>query len=139
MQKQRIEYIIRLCLLFSMVAEKNLVLELLSLVWLIEKWKHQLDMDSYASAVLVNLSKTFDTINYNFIIEKHHAYGFGKNTLYLVYKFLKNRGERVKINMAFNTGTGLISGAPLGSILWIQVLHNIYLNVLFFFLQDKYF
>ena len=76
-------------------------------------------MNSYASAVLVNLSKTFDIINYNFIIEKHDAYGFGKNTLYLVYKFLKNRGERVKINMAFNTGTGLISGAPLGSILWI--------------------
>ena len=73
-----------------------------SLVWLIEKWKHQLDQIGFAGAILMVLSKEFDTINYDLLIEKLHTYGFGKNTLDLVYSHLKNRKQRVKINTNFS-------------------------------------
>ena len=49
-----------------------------TLVWLIEKWKHQLDKNGFAGAILMDLFKAFDTINYDLLIAKRHAYGFGK-------------------------------------------------------------
>ena len=44
-----------------------------SLVWSIEKWKHQLDQIGFAGAILMVLSKAFDTINYDLLIEKLHT------------------------------------------------------------------
>ena len=41
---------------------------------------------------------------------KHNPYGFEKNTLDLVYSYLKNRKQRVKVNTTFSTWTDLISG-----------------------------
>ena len=56
-----------------------------ALVWLIEKWKHQLNKNGFAGAMLMDFSKTFDTINYDLLIVKLHAYVFGENGLNLVY------------------------------------------------------
>ena len=49
-------------------------------------------------------------MNYDLLFAKLHAYGFGKNALDLVYSYLKNRNQRVKINTTFSTWTDLISG-----------------------------
>ena len=56
-----------------------------ALVWLIEKWKHQLNKNGFAGAILMDFSKAFDTINYDLLIVKLHAYVFGENGLNLVY------------------------------------------------------
>ena len=50
-----------------------------------EKLKHQLDKNGFTSAVLIDLSEAFDAINYDLLIAKLYAYGFGKDPLDLVY------------------------------------------------------
>ena len=83
----------------------------------------------------MGFSKALDTINYDFLIVKLHAYGFGKKALDLVYSYLKNRKRRVKIKTNFSICIDLINGALEGSVLG-SLLFNIYSNDLFFFLQD---
>ena len=56
----------------------------IALVWLIEKWKHELDKNDFSGSILTDLSKAFYTINYGLLIAKIHVYSFGKNALDLV-------------------------------------------------------
>ena len=83
----------------------------------------------------MDLSEAFDTINYDLLIAKLHAYSFGKNALNLVYSYLKNRKQKVKINTAFSSWTDLTNHVPQRSVQG-PLLFNIYLNDLFFFLKD---
>ena len=41
-----------------------------ALIALIEKWKNSLDNHGYAGSVLMDLSKAFDTINYELLLAK---------------------------------------------------------------------
>ena len=49
-----------------------------------------LDNKGYAGAVLMDLSKAFDTINYELLIAELLAYGFFKNALKLILSCLKH-------------------------------------------------
>ena len=46
------------------------------LVWLIEKWNHQLDKNGFANGLLMDLSEAFGTIKYELLITKLHVCGF---------------------------------------------------------------
>ena len=45
------------------------------LLSLIEKWKKELDHKDYAGAILMDLSKAYDTNNHEFLIESTSIYG----------------------------------------------------------------
>ena len=61
-----------------------------------------LDKGGYVCAIFMDLSKTFDTIHHELIIEKLGAYGFSQDTLQYMRSFLTNRQQRVRVNSNFS-------------------------------------
>ena len=92
------------------------------LVWLIEKWKHQLDKNAFACVILMDLSNAFNS--------KTSCRWFWGKCFRFSLSYLKNRKPTVQINTIFSTWTDLIIGLTKGSVLGPLFL-NIYLNDLF--------
>ena len=67
------------------------------LLRLIENWRHCLDKNKVVGAVLTDLSKAFDCLLHELLIAKLEAYSFNENTIKLVYSYLTNRKQSVKI------------------------------------------
>ena len=65
----------------------------------------------------MDLSKAFDTLNYDLLIAKLHAYGFGIKTLKLLHSYLTKRRQRTKANSIFSTLSELLQGVDQGSVL----------------------
>ena len=68
------------------------------------------------SAIFMDLSKAFDTINHDRLLAKLKAYGFSKQALSFVCSYLKNRRQRVQINNKFSSLKEVIAGVPQGSV-----------------------
>ena len=60
-----------------------------ALISLIKKCKRTLDNTGYTRAVLMDLSKAFDTINDKFLIAKLSAHRFSKDDLKLIISYMK--------------------------------------------------
>ena len=94
-----------------------------ALLSLIERSRYTLDQNGYGCAKLMDLSKAFDTINHDLLIDKLGAYGFDIASLKLIRSCLTNRFQRTKVNTSFSSWSKLLLG-PL--------LFNIHINDLFY-------
>ena len=70
-----------------------------ALLSLLERWKNVLDKKGYGGALLIYLSKAFDTLNHDLVIVKLNAYGFSKESLQLIKSYLTNRWQRTKVSV----------------------------------------
>ena len=104
------------------------------LIRLLKEWREKLDKNFIVGSVLMDLSKAFDCIPHDLIIAKLAAYGFKRETLRLIYSYLKGRKQCVKINDTYSDYNEIISGEPQGSILG-PVFFNLSINDLFFFIK----
>ena len=62
-----------------------------------EKWHTMLDNKKIIAALSTDLSKAFDSLPHDILIAKIHAYGFEMSTLKLIYSYLINRTQTVKV------------------------------------------
>ena len=102
---------------------------------MLEKLKAFLEKGEYVGVICMDLSKAFDTINHNLLLEKLKAYGFSHNALSFMLSYLKKRSHKVNINNNFSTWEEIIAGVPQGSIL--VPLHFNILKMIFFYFKDK--
>ena len=73
------------------------------LLFLVEKWRKCLDNNRKAGILLTDLSKAFDCLVHDLLIAKLHAYGFDYLSLKLIYSYLSDRFQRVRINASFSS------------------------------------
>ena len=107
-----------------------------SLLVMTEKFKESIDKGNAFGALLTDLSKAFDCIDHTLLIAKLSAFGVSPLSLKLLYSYLSNRTQRIKINGNFSDRTDTEFGVPQGSILG-PILFNIYMIDLFYECEDS--
>jgi retron-type reverse transcriptase len=89
-----------------------------ALMAMVEKMKKCLDNKGLFGAVLMDLSKAFDTINHELLIANLEAYGFSESALEIMFSYLSDRWQKTKVNStSFSNWEELLSGVPQGSVL----------------------
>ena len=91
-----------------------------------------MDKGKTVGSVMLYLSKAFDLIPHNLLLDKLKAYGLCTQSLNLIKDYLSGRRQRIKVANAKSDTVKTNRGVPQGSVLGPSFF-NIFLNDLFYF------
>ena len=94
-----------------------------------------MDKGKSCATLLTDLSKVFDCIVHDFLIDKLEAYDFSYEALIVMYNHLTDKKHKTKLNNSFSDFIDLLLGVPQSSILG-PTLFNIYICDVFFFVEE---
>ena len=77
---------------------------------LVEEWGERLDNNYIVGAILMDLFKAFNCISHDLIVAKLAAYGIDDTALKLIFSYLKNRKQCVRINNTYSNFEHIITG-----------------------------
>jgi len=109
---------------------------LLALIDLYEKVSLALDRKEHAVGIFLDLSKAFDTVDHNILLDKLEHYGIRGVALDWVRSYLSNRLQFVQFKGQCSSPQSICCGVPQGSILgplffllYINDLNNVLMVV----------
>ena len=79
---------------------------------LVEECRERLDNNYIVGATLMDLSKAFECPSHGLIIAKLAAYGLDNTALKLIFSYLKNRKQCVRISNPYSNFENIITGVP---------------------------
>ena len=110
-----------------------------TLLRLVEDWRGALDRHEYVAAVLMDLSKAFDSLPHDMLLMKLQAYhhGLSVKACALISSYLSGRLQQVRLGPHCVDWCDIIKGVPQGSIIG-PLLFDIIINYIFHFLDMSF-